>query len=100
MPMMLPGPPGSEKYQSQIQNTNEAYDRMLKSGVKYRLVIDNASLKKQSIGEIPMTKGPNPIQTPSANDQIPIETFEKPRPLMTRIRKSALFIPAISAVSG
>jgi D-arabinose 1-dehydrogenase-like Zn-dependent alcohol dehydrogenase len=28
-----------------IQNTNSAYERMLKSYVKYRLVIDLASLK-------------------------------------------------------
>jgi uncharacterized zinc-type alcohol dehydrogenase-like protein len=29
-----------------IQNINEAYDRMVKSDVKYRFVIDMASLKK------------------------------------------------------
>jgi D-arabinose 1-dehydrogenase-like Zn-dependent alcohol dehydrogenase len=31
-----------------IQNINEAYDRMLKSDVKYRFVIDMASLKVKS----------------------------------------------------
>jgi uncharacterized zinc-type alcohol dehydrogenase-like protein len=29
-----------------IQNVNEAYERMLKSDVKYRFVIDMASLKE------------------------------------------------------
>jgi uncharacterized zinc-type alcohol dehydrogenase-like protein len=29
-----------------IQKINEAYERMLKSDVKYRFVIDNASLAK------------------------------------------------------
>ena len=29
-----------------MQKINEAYDRMLKSDVKYRFVIDMASLKK------------------------------------------------------
>lgn len=30
----------------QIQKINEAYDRLLKSDVKYRFVIDMASLKR------------------------------------------------------
>jgi uncharacterized zinc-type alcohol dehydrogenase-like protein len=31
-----------------IQDINEAYERMLKSDVKYRFVIDMASLKQQA----------------------------------------------------
>ena len=39
----------SEIEKIDIQNINEAYERMLKSDVKYRFVIDMASLKKEGV---------------------------------------------------
>jgi len=44
-----PGPLGIERWMLNIQSINEAYVRVQQGGVRYRFVIDMASLKNERV---------------------------------------------------